>query len=129
MDFDKIKEQVLELLHVYTDYEDLVLTTIDYAINAELRDILNFCAIDTLPSELEYVLIRRVLGNLLGFIVQVKGNEGVNIDSMGISSIREGDVSISYNNSLDKASLIFRFIKDSKEFGKEELYSFRKLRW
>lgn len=129
MDIENIKERVIYELSSYTGDVDLVISSIDYTINSEIREILNFCAIDTLPSELEHVVVRRVLGQLLNFIVQVRGNEGVNIDSVGISSIKEGDVSISYNNSLDKASLIFRFIKNSKEYGKDELYSFRKLRW
>lgn len=125
----RIKEEVQKQLALYTEKDDILSATIDYAIKSEKQDILNFCALEELPVELEHILVKRVIGNLLHFIVQIKGNEGVNIDSMGVKSISEGDISISYNTNLDRSKLIFDFINEAREYGKEELYSFRKLRW
>lgn len=99
-----------------------------FMINSVIQDIKNFCAINYLPEELEHVVIRRVLGQMLQFTVQINGGDSLKVDAM-IKSISEGDTSISYDSKLDRGMVIFSFIEESKIYGQDDLYSFRKMRW
>lgn len=99
-----------------------------FMVNSVIQDIKNFCAINYLPEELEHVVVRRVLGQMLLFTVQINGGDSLKVDSM-IKSISEGDTSISYDSKLDRGMIIFSFIEESKIYGQDDLYSFRKMRW
>lgn len=99
-----------------------------FAIESTIQDILNFCNIKEIPKELEHVVIRRVLTKILDFKLQTSGADSINIEK-GIRSITEGDVSISYDTSLDRGVLLSKFIKEGLNYGMDNLYSFRDFRW
>lgn len=99
-----------------------------FAVESTIQDILNFCNLKEIPKELEHVVIRRVLAKILDFKLQTSGADSINIEK-GIRSITEGDVSISYDISLDRGVLLSKFIKDGLNYGMDNLYSFRDFRW
>lgn len=128
MTLEEYKIKVIKLIEPF----GIKLTTDDFslgfAIESTIQDILNFCDLKEIPKELEHVVVRRVLANLIGFKLQTDGAESMNIEK-GIKSITEGDVSITYDNSMDKGTLLAKFIQDSKNYGMDNLYSFRDFRW
>lgn len=99
-----------------------------FAIESTIQDVLNFCNLKEIPKELEHVVIRRVLTKILDFKLQTSGADSINIEK-GIRSITEGDVSISYDTSLDRGVLLSKFIKEGLNYGMDNLYSFRDFRW
>ena len=123
-----IKKTVIELLKpfgVEVAEDDFSLL---FLIQSTTQDILNFCNLKELPKELEHVVERRVVANVLNLKLQASGEESIEVEK-GIKSITEGDVSVSYDTSLDKGVLIARFIKDNLKYGMDNLYSFRDFRW
>lgn len=99
-----------------------------FAIESTIQDVLNFCNLKEIPKELEHVVIRRVLTKILDFKLQTSGADSINIEK-GIRSITEGDVSISYDTSLDRGVLLSKFIKEGLNYGMDNLCSFRDFRW
>lgn len=123
-----IKNEVIELLkpfgvEIAGDYSTLL-----FLIQSITQDILNFCNLKELPEELKHVVVRRVVANMLNLKLQASGESAIEVEK-GIKSISEGDVSISYDTSLDKGVLLSRFIKDNMKYGMDNLYSFRDFRW
>lgn len=122
------KKTVIELLKpfgVEVAEDDFTLL---FLIQSITQDILNYCNLKELPKELEHVVVRRVVANLLNSKLQTSGEGSIEVEK-GIKSITEGDVSVSYDTSLDKGVLISRFIKDNLSYGMDNLYSFRDFRW
>lgn len=123
-----IKNEVIELLkpfgvEIAGDYSTLL-----FLIQSITQDILNFCNLKEIPKELEHVVVRRVVANMLNLKLQASGEGAIEVEK-GIKSISEGDVSISYDTSLDKGVLLSRFIKDNMKYGMDNLYSFRDFKW
>ncbi|MDB8851652.1 MAG: hypothetical protein E6147_02940 [Peptostreptococcus sp.] len=122
------KKTVIELLKpfgVEVAEDDFTLL---FLIQSITQDILNYCNLKELPKELEHVVVRRVVANLLNSKLQASGVGSIEVEK-GIKSITEGDVSVSYDTSLDKGVLISSFIKDNLNYGMDNLYSFRDFRW
>ena len=123
-----IKKTVIELLKpfgVEIAEDDFTLL---FLIQSTTQDILNYCNLKELPKELNHVVARRVVANLLNLKLQASGEGSIEVEK-GIKSITEGDVSVSYDTSLDKGVLIAKFIKDNLKYGIDNLYSFRDFRW
>lgn len=122
------KKTVIELLKpfgVEVAEDDFTLL---FLIQSITQDILNYCNLKELPKELEHVVGRRVVANLLNSKLQTSGEGSIEVEK-GIKSITEGDVSVSYDTSLDKGVLISSFIKDNLNYGMDNLYSFRDFSW
>ena len=121
---DKVIE-LIELFGIRISTDDFYLA---FAVESTIQDILNFCNLKEIPVELEHVIVRRVLAKILDFRLQTSDADSINIEK-GIRSITEGDVSISYDTSLDRGVLLSKFIKDGLNYGTDNLYSFRDFRW
>jgi hypothetical protein len=121
---DKVIE-LIELFGIRISTDDFYLA---FAVESTIQDILNFCNLKEIPVELEHVIVRRVLAKILDFKLQTSDADSINIEK-GIRSITEGDVSISYDTSLDRGVLLSKFIKDGLNYGTDNLYSFRDFRW
>ena len=121
---DKVIE-LIELFGIRISTDDFYLA---FAVESTIQDILNFCNLKEIPKELEHVIVRRVLAKILDFKLQTSDADSINIEK-GIRSITEGDVSISYDTSLDRGVLLSKFIKDGLNYGTDNLYSFRDFRW
>lgn len=125
MDIKKTVIEVLKPFGVEIAEDDFTLL---FLIQSITQDILNYCNLKELPKELNHVVARRVVANLLNLKLQASGEGSIEVEK-GIKSITEGDVSVSYDTSLDKGTLISRFIKDNLKYGMDNLYSFRDFRW
>ncbi|WP_278972951.1 hypothetical protein [Peptostreptococcus anaerobius] len=125
MDIKKTVIEVLKPFGVEIAEDDFTLL---FLIQSITQDILNYCNLKELPKELEHVVVRRVVANLLNSKLQTSGEGSIEVEK-GIKSITEGDVSVSYDTSLDKGVLISSFIKDNLNYGMDNLYSFRDFRW
>lgn len=123
MDIKKIVIELLKPFGVEVAEDDFTLL---FLIQSTTQDILNYCNIKDLPRELEHVVARRVVANLLNLKLQAE--DSIEVEK-GIKSITEGDISLSYDTTLDKGVLLARFIRENKEYGKEKLYSFRDFSW
>jgi hypothetical protein len=108
----------------------------EYALGFVLEkiklDILNFCNIQELPDELIYVAIDMVCGE---FLLEKKSTGNINLNdidlnSVAIKSISEGDTSVSYatentQDALQKLDGLIQSLLDNKKY----LYKFRRLAW
>lgn len=80
----EIKKIIKKRLDINDDSQDEV---IDYYINAAKQRIMNECWRDDYPPELDHVVVEMVTGKM--------SNESV----PGITSIKRGDTSMSYDSS------------------------------
>ena len=115
---DKVIE-LIEPFGIRLSADDFYL---EFVIESTIQDILNFCNLKEIPKELEHVIVRRVLAKILDFKLQTSDADSINIEK-GIRSITEGDVSISYDTSLDRGVLLSKFIKDGLNYGTDNLYA------
>lgn len=108
----------------------------EYALGFVLEkiklDILNFCNIQELPDELIYVAVDMACGE---FLLEKKSTGSLNLNdidlnSVAIKSISEGDTSVSYatentQDALQKLDVLIQSLLDTKKY----LYKFRRLAW
>lgn len=108
------------------------IVTLQFAINGTEQYIKNFCNISEIPSELYYVAVDMAVGTFLKTKQSIGTNVYENIDYsvVGISSIKEGDLTIDFSTG-DKNSTInmFNALLDKLCKRDKELIAFRKLRW
>lgn len=112
------------------DDSDMLL--IQYATNGTEQYIMNFCNISEIPTELYYVAVDMVAGTLLK-TRQSMGMpiwEDIDLNDEHISSITEGDISISYKYDSDESTIArFNKLVESLCNRDKELIGFRKIRW
>ena len=121
-----VKEKCLKILEEFGEVE-INEYILDYLIQDKEKEILAFCNLEKIEDDtLIYVLIRRVIGSMLEMCIQTGKTDNLQIEQ-GIKSLSEGDVSLSFDNSLDRGQLLHKFINDSKTYG--DLYTWRRLRW
>jgi len=87
-------------------------------------DIENFCNISEVPDELEADIIEMVAYQFLMDKSLSGGLTGINIK--GISSITEGDTTVSYSEDKSSLASLYANVKESFE---RALIPFRKMRW
>lgn len=108
------------------------IVTLQFAINGTEQYIKNFCNISEIPKELYYVAVDMAAGTLLKTKQSIGVNVCENIDysAAGVSSIKEGDLTIDFSTG-DKNSTInmFNALLDKLCKRDKELIAFRKLRW
>ena len=109
----------------------LVLTSINNAINE------NYVA-TSLPDGLVYVAIERTAGEYLAMLDALGTDEAraklaALADGSGITQIREGDTSVSFDSKSTSASKVASVIDAMRNFGDAshggDIYKYRKLRW
>lgn len=117
----------LSILKVQTDMQD---KEIGYYIKQVKQKILNTINSDTLPDKLEYVLIKRVVGEILKTLVAsnnlIVNNEKV--EQLQVSSITRGDVSMSYKGA-STSDTFNSIIKTLVEYGNDEILRYRVIKW
>ncbi len=126
-------EQIIERLrHLGYQMTDSDLSLIGYILSDCVRYVSNLCNITEIPVALNNAIIDLVVGKFLkGKIATgVKVNDLIDFSSCGISSITEGDVTVSYNSS-DPNSLVNLFMAEiDKMCNKDrEFLRFRRLCW
>lgn len=107
-------------------------TLIALAINSTEQYIKNFCNVAEVPDELYYVALDMAVGTVLKTMqsIGIDVCEGIDYDAVGIKSITEGDVSITYSTDSSTSTLtLFNAFVDRLCNRDDELVIFRKLRW
>ncbi len=98
---------------------------LNYLINAETQRILNIINCETLPTELEHVIVYRVVGAYL----QMNMTDIVGIENLEVpTQIKMGDTQVSFNGKgledrLREMAQMF------VNYGEGELTCFRRLKW
>lgn len=101
--------------------------TIDYCIKDTEEYICNFCNIEKVPLELYHTAVDICCGSFIK--IKNSMNELEDFDLRGaISSITEGDVSISYTGGISRDVLFDDLIKRLSDKN-SQLVGFRKLKW
>lgn len=102
-----------------------------FAIESTERYIQNFCNIKEIPTELYSIAVEICAGKLVKGKLDsgVKVNDLIDFEVCNISSITEGDVSVSYN--ADSNNAVNRYIEmlDKMCNKDNELRRFKRLRW
>lgn len=119
------KEMVLQLLESWLGYDAISdINIIEYVINAETQHILNDINQVELPSELQHVLICRVIGSY----ITTNKNKLIEADGEMASSIKMGDTEVQFKGS-DKATRLQELATTLSGYGRGDLACFRQLRW
>lgn len=126
----------------------------EFIIENEYYNILNFINRTSFPSALLNVLVQRTFGNYLELktlvlysdIITESSNKAIEESGSNteapVSEIKEYDTAIKFDTELklkklqeqnkikkDKLNFLIDKIKEFKEFGKNELYSNRRTKW
>lgn len=119
---EKILDLILTIMNKSVDIETPIL---NYLITAETQRVLNIINCKTLPTELEHVIVHRVVGAYLqANIVALVGAENLDVPTQ----IKMGDTQVSFNSKsaedrLKEMAQIFA------NYGEGELTCFRRLKW
>ena len=113
------KETVLQILESWLGYDAISdINIIEYMIDAETQHILNDINQKELPSELQYVLVYRVIGSY------ITTNKNKLIEADG----EMGDTEVQFKGT-DKASRLQELATALSGYGRGDLACFRRLRW
>ncbi len=104
---------------------------IQYITAKAEREVLDFCNLDTLPEELQYVVTDMAAGE---YLAAKLASGSLNIEgldfSAGINSLSEGDTSISYNTEESDSARLQKLIDTlQKGIESKEVLRYRKLVW
>lgn len=88
------------------------------AIQRAEQTIMNYCNCESVPEELEFVALDMAAGEYL-LAAECKGK-----DSRDVKSLSEGDMSVTFDDE-GVESIIDNLFKR----GREEMISFRRVRW
>lgn len=119
-------EKILNLILMITNKSvDTDTSIFKYLITAETQRVLNIINCETLPTELEHVIVHRVVGAYLHTnIVALVGAENLDVPTQ----IKMGDTQVSFGSKsaedrLKEMAQIFA------NYGEGELTCFRRLKW
>lgn len=119
------KETVLQILESWLGYDVISdVNIIEYMIDAETQHILNDINQKELPSELQHVLVYRVIGSY----ITTNKNKLIEADGEMASSIKMGDTEVQFKGP-DKASRLQELATALSGYGRGDLTCFRRLRW
>lgn len=119
------KETVLQILESWLGYDAISdVNIIEYMIGAEIQHILNDINQKELPSELQHVLVYRVIGSY----ITTNKNKLIEADGEMASSIKMGDTEVQFKGT-DKASRLQELATALSGYGRGDLACFRRLRW
>ena len=119
------KETVLRILESWLGYDAISdINIIEYMIDAETQHILNDINQKELPSELQHVLVYRVIGSY----ITTNKNKLIEADGEMASSIKMGDTEVQFKGP-DKAYRLQELATALSGYGRGDLACFRRLRW
>lgn len=119
------KETVLQILESWLGYDAISdINIIEYMIDAETQHILNDINQKELPSELQQVLVYRVIGSY----ITTNKNKLIEADGEMASSIKMGDTEVQFKGT-DKAFCLQELATALSGYGRSDLACFRRLRW
>ena len=127
---ENIKEMVIEKLKLFKIDEA---TSIEYFLNKALSSINNFTnqnyTFDSIPDGLKYILADKAVGEFLNF-KKLNGELKDYDFSSVLKSIKEGDRTETYSDTVKTPEELFEFMLNDLLIGKDnELYRYRRLQW
>lgn len=127
---ENIKEMVIEKLKLFKIDEA---TSIEYFLNKALSSINNFTnqnyTFDNIPDGLKYILADKAVGEILNF-KKLNGELKDYDFSSVLKSIKEGDTTETYSDTVKTPEELFEFMLNNLLVGKDnELYRYRRLQW
>ena len=127
---ENIKEMVIEKLKLFKIDEA---TSIEYFLNKALSSINNFTnqnyTFDSIPDRLKYILVDKAVGEILNF-KKLNGELKDYDFSSVLKSIKEGDTTETYSDTVKTPEELFEFMLNDLLIGKDnELYRYRRLQW
>lgn len=102
--------------------------TLAFLISKISQTVKNECNVEEVPEELKYRLIDWVCGEFLQAQFDLGKIDLEGLDLSGITSIKEGDTTVSYGTGTSGATQFYDLINTLLS-GKVEILCFRKLRW
>jgi len=119
------KETVLQILESWLGYDAISdINIIEYMVDAETQHILNDINQKELPSELQHVLVYRVIGSY----ITTNKNKLIEADGEMASAIKMGDTEVQFKGT-DKVSRLQELATALSGYGRGDLACFRRLRW
>lgn len=109
---DELRERLLDLGYETAENEEEML---ERAIKRAEQTVMNTCNTETVPEELFFAALDMAAGEYL--LAAERGGE-----ERGVKSVTEGDVSVEFG---DEGSLIDELLSA----GREEMLSFRRIKW
>lgn len=127
---ENFKEMVIEKLKLFKIDEA---TGIEYFLNKALSSINNFTnqnyTFDNIPDGLKYILADKAVGEILNF-KKLNGELKDYDFSSVLKSIKEGDTTETYSDTVKTPEELFEFMLNDLLIGKDnELYRYRRLQW
>ena len=119
---EKILNLILKITNKSVDTDTPIL---EYLITAETRRVLNIINCETLPTELEHVIVHRVVGAYLQTnIIALVGVENLDVPTQ----IKMGDTQVSFSGkgAEDRLKEMAQLLVN---YGEGELICFRRLKW
>lgn len=119
-------EKILDLILTITNRSvDIETPILNYLITAETQRVLNIINCKTLPTELEHVIVHRVVGAYLQTnIVALVGAENLDVPTQ----IKMGDTQVSFSSKSAEGRLK-EMAQIFANYGEGELTCFRRLKW
>ena len=124
-------EMVAERLKTFGyEVEDTDKLSLTFVISKVEQSINNECNTATVPTGLQYAAVDMVCGEFLQSKYSIGQLDLAGLDlERAISSLSEGDVSISFDDATSDEKKLQSLIEVLKAAGKDELLCYRKLRW
>lgn len=127
-----IREAVAERLKMF-NVELKENNDLKFLIKKALSNINNITnqdyTLETIPTDIEYILIDKIVGEFLNFKKLNGELENLDFTSV-IKSIKEGDTTETYSDKVKTAEELFDdMVADLLSAKDNELYRFRRLQW
>lgn len=126
-------EQIVTLLaslgyQAFSDSDKITLYFIHDKVSQDIKNNINW---DTIPPKLEHVLLYRVLGEFLLHKQTFSPADLSMLDLSGaaVKQIQAGDTNITFGNAETDESRLSGFIHSLRNYGRDQLSAFRKIRW
>ncbi|WP_101773992.1 hypothetical protein [Peptostreptococcus faecalis] len=117
-----ILNKYLKLYGIEDSFSEL---SLEVKVEEHIRYVIEYCNREDYPSELNYVVAMRVLGDLLGS--KFSSIADSSDDEKVVKQVSEGSTTVTFSDAGEKVSL--DLIKSYKGYGAETIIKFRKIRW
>lgn len=117
----------LTMLKVNTELQD---EQVAFYIKQVKQKILNITNLEEAPKQLEYIIAKRAVGEILNTLVSSNALvvNGEAIQSVEVSSITRGDVSMTYKGT-STSDTFKKLITSYSEYGQDEILKYRVIKW
>ncbi len=109
-------------------YRDVETALIESNIDAAIQSVFNFCNINTLPMELDHVVVNMACGEVMHCMSFADDNIS-DESSQAVASIKEGDTQVNFVSEATPAQRKDMLIQSLRTLPYVELIAFRRLRW